>query len=259
MTNIKPTGKAMDALKAEDLNDTQFNRWIKGLRSRAVLVMPFGGTIPKKGAPLGADLDGEWFDESTDRFGPFPYLRETNKREVDWHHDNDPKLKMKGAVLGHIDLDDDPESDGLWAQFWIDAGEKRKRLFEVLESAGAALYGSSQAAFKKADPETGHIEVWPLIRHTITTSPQNRLAVVPPLKALLRDPSIDEIPAEALKALLVGLDASTTDLLLTSAQTAADPSDAPGDEAATLELDPVIEALGGALLEYVTTLTRRNE
>ena len=225
------TPKSFSEMKAEELTTSQLDRWLKGLRSRAVLVMPFGGTLLRKGAPLGADLDGEWFDGNTDRFGPYPYLRETNKRIVDWHHGNDPTGVMKGAILGHVELDDDPESEGLWAQFWVNAGEKRKKLFEVLEASGQALYGSSQAVFKKADPTTGHIDVWPLIRHTITTSPQNRLAVVPPLKALLAAPSIDEMPAEALKALLVGLDASTTELLLSSPNSVVTAPDTAGDEA----------------------------
>jgi hypothetical protein len=227
----EPAGKAFTEMKAENLSETQLDRWLKGLRSRAVLVMPFGGTLPRKGAPLGADLDGEWFDAETDRFGPYPYLRETNRRIVDWHHDNDPTGVMKGAVLGHIELDEDPESEGLWAQFWINAGEKRKQLFAALEASGQALYGSSQAVFKKANEATGHIDVWPLIRHTMTTSPQNRLAVVPPLKALLTAPSIDEMPADALKALLVGLDASTTELLLSSSDAVVTAPALIGDEA----------------------------
>ncbi len=260
----EPTGKTMGELKAEPMTTSQLDRWLRGRISRRVLVLPYGGPIPKKGAPLGVDIDGEWFDDDTDTIAGHAALMATRQRVVDFHHDMDPTGVMKGAILGNVFVDDNAETvdiDGIdytgrWGDFWANAGEKRRALVAALERQGVLLYGSSQAAYKKAS-KLGHIDTWPLIRHTITTSPQNTYAVVPPLKALLTAPSIDEIPAEALKALLVGLDASTTDLLLTSAQTAADPSAAPGDEAATLELDPLIEALGGALLEYVTTLTER--
>ncbi|MFI5042394.1 MAG: hypothetical protein ACHQNA_11200, partial [Acidimicrobiales bacterium] len=89
---------------------------------------------------------------------------------------------------------------------------------------------SSQAAYKKAT--NGHIDKWPLIRHTITTSPQNTYAVVPSLKAMLAAPTLDEIPADALKALLVGLDTQTQELLLSSSDAAVHASALAGDGAA---------------------------
>ena len=92
------------------------------------------------------------------------------------------------------------------------------------------LYGSSEAAYKKASAN-GHIDTWPLIRHTITTSPQNTYAVLPPLKAFLTAPTIDELPAEALKALLVGLDADTTELLMSSPGAAVTASALAGEAA----------------------------
>ena len=114
------------------------------------------------------------------------------------------------------------------------------------------LFGSTEAvkgARRLWPPEAdGHIPTWPVTRHTISTSPQNTFAVVPALKAALTASTIDELPAEAIKALLLGLDASTTDLLLTSAQMAADPSAVPGEEAAMPDvIGPVTEALGRAL------------
>ena len=56
--------------------------------------------------------------------------------------------------------------------------------------------------------KSGHIEVWPIIRHTITTSPQNTWAAVPSLKAWLSDPetNLGDIDQDALKAYLVGFD-----------------------------------------------------
>jgi hypothetical protein len=39
-------------------------------------------------AIVALGLDGEWFDEDTDIYGPHPFLRTTRERIVDWHHDD---------------------------------------------------------------------------------------------------------------------------------------------------------------------------
>jgi hypothetical protein len=192
-------------IKAEPLSTSQLDRWLAGRTPRRVLVVPFGGPIPSPKAPRGVDLDGEWFSERTDLTGDYAVLRASRVRLVDWHHGVDPVGKMKGAILGRIVLDENAEDDGYWADFWANAGEKRLALVKRLEERGAALYGSSRAANKAADPDTGEITYWPLIRHTITTSPQNILAVVPPIKAVLDHPDLAEQPADALRALLAGL------------------------------------------------------
>lgn len=171
-------------MKAEPMEAPALDRWLQGLIPRRLLMVPFGGPLP--GGKAGLDLDGEAFDADTDLYGPFPFLRATRDRLVDWHHDGDPTGTMKGAILGRVVMDEQPESDGLWADFWANAGEKRRDLVAALERRGVPLFGSSQAipsAVRKA--RDGRIEVWPVYRHTITTSPQNTLAVVPALKALL--------------------------------------------------------------------------
>lgn len=205
-----------EEIKAEPMDGTRLDRWLSGSIARRILVVPFGGPIPSAKAPRGVDLDGEFFSERTDLYGGYPALLATRRRLVDWHHDNDPAGRMKGAILGQIVMDEKAEDDGVWADFWADAGERRLALVKRLEERGAALYGSSQAAAKAADPETGEITYWPLIRHTITTSPQNTLAVVPPLKAVLEHPDLYEQPASALRALLVGLDELKPELLTNS-------------------------------------------
>lgn len=203
----EPMGKAFTELKAEPMTTGRLDSWLKGEIPRRILVLPFGGPLPRKGAPLGVDLDGEWFDGTTDIYGESAFLRSSRERMVDWHHDLDPKGRMKGAILGRIEMDAEPEDDGIWADFWANAGEKRRRLVAELERRNIPLYGSSQALYKKADAETGHITTWPLIRHTITTSPQNTWAVVPSLKAMLTaDLPLDEVGITALKAALLGLD-----------------------------------------------------
>lgn len=191
-------------MKAEALNTEQLDLWLAGKRARRVLVIPFTGPLP--GGKAGLDLDGEFFDEDTDLYGSFDILRRTRDRMVDWHHDQDPTGRMKGAILGRITLDEVPEVDGVWADFWANAGEKRRDLLARLESAGIPLYGSSEpvhGAVRRS--KGGHIDTWPIIRHTITTSPQNTHAVVPPLKAVLGDAGdFDALTVAALAAAAMG-------------------------------------------------------
>lgn len=188
-------------LKAEPLDGTRLDKWLEGKIPRRLLVIPFGGSI------AGKDLDKEYFDAQTDLYGPFTTLRSTKARLVDWHHNGDPTGYMKDAILGKAILDDTPESLGLWADFWVNVGEARRRVFEVLEQRHVPLFGSSEAipgSVRRG--KGGHIDVWPVIRHTITTSPQNRLAVVPSLKGMLTDDNLANIDPDALKAYMVGFE-----------------------------------------------------
>jgi len=198
-----------EPMKAEDLTPSDMDRWLAGERSRRILVVPFGGPLP--GGKAGLDIDGEYFDEETDLYGHHAGLRRSRERLVDWHHDllhGDPTGVMKGAILGRIVLDAGPEDDGVWADFWANAGERRRELLAALEARGVPLYGSSQAFgpdVRRA--QSGHIEVWPIIRHTITTSPQNTFAVVPPLKAVLATAaSLDALSIPAVHAAMFGVD-----------------------------------------------------
>ncbi len=198
-------------MKAEELTTSQLDLWLAGDRGRGVLVVPFTGPLP--GGKAGLDLDGDYFDEDTDLFGGFAELMRSRDRLVDWHHDMDPTGKMKGAILGRITLEDKAADDGLWAEFWVNAGEQRRMLMGQLEKAGVPLFGSSQALsghIRKTKASDGtHIDVWPLIRHTITTSPQNTHAAVPSLKALLEgDIPSGSVSIAALHAALLGLGAS---------------------------------------------------
>ncbi len=247
-------GKAFAELKAESMTPSRLDKWLRGDISRRVLVLPFGGPIPSKASPLGVDLDGEWFDGSTDIFGTYAALRSTRERLVDWHHGNDPTGRMKGAIIGRVVLDDEADDDGYWADMWANAGEQRRKLIATLEQRGVPLYGSSEAvpgAVKKTD---GHIDVWPIIRHTITTSPQNTWAVVPSLKAVLTDYS-DEISPEALKAAVLGLDATTIELLLGSRSAAVNASAVVGQDSG--KAGRVLSAKTIADLERVLALAEQ--
>ncbi len=226
MTEVAAKGSE---LKAEAFTSKQYDRWMNGEIGRRILPVPFWGPIPDpKGLVKGYDLDAEFFDGTTDLFGPFPGLRASRWREIDWHHDDSgvPSKRvggpasMKGVLIGEMEMDADPEEDGLWADWWIKRGQARRdlvaRRVAEIERRGEPLYNSTQAVFKrKAD--NGHIDVWPLYRNTVTTAPQNTLAVIPPLKGLLDEITTSDLSSEALSALLVGLDALRTDLAETSA------------------------------------------
>lgn len=218
------TNKSFFDMKAAPMTGKQLDRWLAGEISRRILVVPFGGPIPSAKSSLGVDVDDEWFDAETDLIGPFAGLRASRRRIVDWHHDDfgvppqgsptdlgPAPASMKGAAVGEIDLDENPEEDGYWADWWTRAGDARRKRIALLERRGVPLYGSSQAIFPQRSAK-GHIDVWPLVRHTITTSPQNTFAVVPPLKGLLDDLTAAELTGDALKALLVGLSELVPDL-----------------------------------------------
>jgi hypothetical protein len=244
-------------LKAEPMDTSKMERWLRGQIPRRILVAPFYGSLkaslfgyPEDGR--GRDMTGEYFhpeDEdgpATDFYGPYPSLRSTRQRAVDWHHvtfsptmSRDPiNDTMKAAIVGHLVLDDATEDDGLWADFWANAGEKRRKLIADLEMRGEQLYGSSQAISGGVTKSSvGRIDVWPIQYHTISTSPVNLAAVVPPLKAILTDSILDEIPADALKALLLGLVDNKADLPETLLDAVADTS---RDEPATVAAKRVV-------------------
>lgn len=164
------------ALKATVLDDDAFR----------LLAIPFGGPIPQKGAPRGVDLDGEWFSPRTDiKPDWFP------QRIVDWHHGHDPVMGRnelgKAVDLGGFSgASDEPDEDGWWVTVWLKHGERRVQLMRKLAERGATLYGSSESVaglVKKSS--TGEILAWPYVRQTLSTSPQNTLSVLRPLKATL--------------------------------------------------------------------------
>ena len=166
------------ALKAAPISDDAFR----------LLAFPFGGPIPKPGAPRGADLDGEWFSERTDlKPGWF------RERLVDWHHGHDAVMGRtvlgKAVDLGRFDgPSGEPDDDGWWVTVWMKHGERRVDLVRRLAERGATIYGSSETVASLAQKaDTGEILVWPYVRQTLSTSPQNTLSVMRPLKATLDD------------------------------------------------------------------------
>jgi hypothetical protein len=160
-------------MKAAPLSDDAF----------ALRAIPFSGPIPSPIWPGGVDLDGETFTHRTD-IKPDWF----KARPVDWHHGKDPTGKMGRTTLADaVDLRE--EEDGWWVTVWLKAGERRLRLIDQLQAVGAKLFGSSEPVqgMVKVNKATGHIDVWPYLRQTLSTSPQNTHSIIRPLKASLDD------------------------------------------------------------------------
>ena len=193
--------KALFPVKAQLMDDDEEQAWFAGHTSRRLLAIPFGGPIPHPASPLGVDLDGQWFDETTDIFGTHRILRQERDRLVDFHHGK--SKVMTRTVIGKATLDDEPEDEGWWVEFWFKAGEERVRLIEALKKRGAQLFGSSEPVKASVDiAPSGHIRVWPFLFETVSTSPQNTYSVFR-AKAALDDASSAGIPvSDAMRRLL---------------------------------------------------------
>ena len=212
MTPIE--SKALMPVHAKALLPDEIDAFISGKLPWRILAIPFGGPFPSAVAPKGMDFDGQWFSERTDLYAGFPALRRTRERLVDWHHSlapiggrgGDPLKSMNGVVLGKAILDEEPDEDGHWVEFWARKGEERLGLVKRLLQRGVQLFGSAQpAAAGKADPLTGEILTFPYLLQTITTHPQNTLSVVRP-KAVLHALDSAELLSPGMRSLLTELD-----------------------------------------------------
>jgi len=157
--------KSFLPVKAAPLDSEEEAAWFAGRTSRRLLAIPFGGPIPSPKSVLGVDLDGEWFDERTDIYGNHRVLRQERDRIVDFHH-GQSKLFAR-TVIGKATLDDEPDDEGWWVDFWFKAGQERVALIKRLAQRGAQLFGSSEPV--KADVDispSGHIRVWPFLFET---------------------------------------------------------------------------------------------
>lgn len=172
--------KTLSAMKATVIDDDAFR----------LLALPFGGPIPYPGAPRGADLDRQWFEPDTD-FGSVP-----RRVPVTWHHGMDQTMgKSVIAEAGDLDFDD----DGGWVTVWLRHGERRLNLVRRLAEKGAQIFGSSEAVDGSSRLRAGKailpwrrdipgaIVSWHYSGQTLSTSPQNTLSVLRPLKATLDD------------------------------------------------------------------------
>jgi hypothetical protein len=172
--------RTLNPVKATVIDDDAFR----------LLALPFGGPIPYPGAPRGADLDRQWFEEGTD-FGRMP-----KRVPVTWHHGMDAVMGKATIAEAEFDEFDD---DGGWVRVWLKHGERRVNLVRQLAEKGAQLFGSSESvqgsgrirAGKAVLPWhrdiPGAIVRWHYNGQTLSTSPQNTLSVLRPMKATLAE------------------------------------------------------------------------
>lgn len=175
--------KHLLAVKATLLDDDAFR----------LLALPFGGPIPYPGAPRGADYDRQWFSETTD-FA----LQNVKAVPVTWHH-----ALESDEVIGKA-VDPEEDEDGVWVKVWLDHGLKRVRAIRRLAEAAmnhpdpdVGIFGSSEAtngrlrAGKAVLPWRrdipGEIVRWHYVGQTLSSSPQNTVSMLQPLKATLSD------------------------------------------------------------------------
>lgn len=166
--------RQLTPVKATVIDDNAFS----------LLAFPFGGPIPSPKSAKGVDLDGEWFSERTDIKADW-----LDFRWVDWHHGNDRLMgRAAFAKANNLRMDSIDGFEGWWVDVWVEHGNRRVELIKALAERGAQLYGSSESMPSMvAKASTGEILVWPYIRQTLSTSPQNTYSVIRPLKAVLED------------------------------------------------------------------------
>lgn len=141
-----------------------------------VLAIPFGGPIPSPHSPRGVDLDGQWFSERTDITvnGALPKVV-----TLDWHHGKDSRLKR--TTIGKA-FDLELGEEGWWATVVVDRSSDAVRLIRKLADRGVELFGSSESKSAVVNQSNGHIAVWPYLRQTLSTSPQNTYSVLRPYR-----------------------------------------------------------------------------
>lgn len=204
-------------VKAQALDPDEHTAWFAGKVPRRLLAIPFGGPIPRPGAPRGVDYDNEFFSDRTDIYGGVRALKQTRERLTDFSHSyaapdaryGDPTGMMTGHVIGKSILDPNPDEDGWWVDFWFNLGDKRVRMIEALAARGRQLFGSSQPVPGKAqrNPDgSGEITVWPFMLETLTPAPSNTHSAFLPAKSMLEEADLTGIAISAqMRSLLAGM------------------------------------------------------
>lgn len=128
------------------------------------------------GDETAKDLDGEYFDETTEELdtifkslGVLPFMYNHGKNDT-----------IKSEVIGAVDVLK-ADDEGLWFEAEITNHELYKKYVKKLVGANA-LFTSTQtfASTKKSNKSTGHIKRWPIAEITGTPHPAEfRMLEVP--------------------------------------------------------------------------------
>lgn len=134
-----------------------------------MLAIPYGGPIPRKGAPDGADLDGEWFSRDTQTG-----LTAHSEIKVLWHHGQDPLRFLQGVTLGKAS---GWHRDELEWRCYVELTPGPHAELVQLLSDRVPIYGST-ATTKPVERDDGHITRWLVDELSLLPTPQNPYALV---------------------------------------------------------------------------------
>lgn len=174
-------------------------KFVKGAPDRiAGLAVPFGGLLK------GKDLDGEFFDASSDLC--LPWFGETG-RPVLYGHGLNPATKAE--VVGR-QTSLDQRDDGWWIEAELDKNSRYRTMIGKLVEQDALSFSSGAMPHLVRTGKDGRIERWPWVETSLTPTPSNALAVVYAVKSAdmaehYAAANID-IPAQLIAIALKALD-----------------------------------------------------
>lgn len=135
--------------------------------------IPFGGPVKDKNHAAGKDLDGEYFDETTNFcFDWFP----NEGRPVLYDHGTDPEVKLT-TVGRQTSKFVDPKL-GVWVETQLDMANQYAKYILELAKKGVLGYSSGALGGYVKREANGKISQWPYIEQTVTVRPANPYALI---------------------------------------------------------------------------------
>jgi hypothetical protein len=135
------------------------------------LAIPWGGPLPG-----GKDLDGEYFDKSTDLA-----LDWFTERPLLFDHGVDGVTKA--SVIGR-QVKADITDEGVWVQAHLDRNSRyRTAVGKLIENDALSFSSGAMAHLARIDGKSGHIERWPWVELSLTATPANPSARVYQVKS----------------------------------------------------------------------------
>jgi len=166
------------------------------------LAIPFGGPIN------GRDLDGEYFDRSTDFC--LDWFGESGRPIL---YDHGLHGTVKTSVIGRqtsLAIKD----DGLWVQAEIDKNGRYRDAVAQLIEAEALSFSSGAMGHLVGKASDGHITRWPFVELSATptaANPNAHIYMVKSLVAIEHAQAVDADITPMVKALVAALDTTSDD------------------------------------------------
>ena len=132
--------------------------------------IPFGGPVLD-----GRDLEGEFFDKSTDfHFDWFP----EEGRPVLYEHGTDPELRLE--PVGRQIYKSVDDALGVWVTAQLNMANRYAKAILELAKKGVLGFSSGALAGYVRRQKDGKITDWPWIEQTLTPRPANPYALIAP-------------------------------------------------------------------------------